>query len=603
MTLAELKAYILAQLVAPVNVVQKVINCFNAVIDYFTGNTISSIIPDWTNALTFQTDGTDAGKFCIFPDTDGKPRIWQTLVDDNINNSPPSNPLTTSNAYWNEVSQAGSSAIVEWEAKLYGAGLVIVFWDHSTDGPGLYKLNEPTRPFSSTNIESEITAGTWVQITGSPSSSGGPAIDEKYANVAALLADQANQDEDALYFVLDATTDSTVDLGWALYQKLTATTGALTDYRKLSEEESLDVIFSGTNASETVKGIVEEATDAETVAGTATGATGAKLFVSPAKLKPVVDLKNDALITTRSIAGAHTLDGTDLTSINTGKKLIIEGDSTDDITIPANATQAFPIGTALVIKGFENLIEAVGVTVTPSSGVLTGLDPDATALLIKTGTNTWSLEVDDVSTGGTSYWPSVPGTPTRTSNTVFTITDTGNANLYNLLISKTTVLKWTDSGNTKMAMVVSATYAADVVTVTIMGDTLAVGFTAMKYSIEKCRPVPFAIAGNIGVGTNLSRIFKAYCPLKVFGADGYHRVAGTTNATTYDLNKNGTTFMTTKVSIASGATVGNGYSADDGTTLAMDDVVSLDCDSVSTTAPIDIYIDLFVFPLYNQYLS
>ena len=38
------------------------------------------------------------------------------------------------------------------------------------------------------------------------------------------------------------------------------------------------------NASETVKGIVEEATDAEVTAGTATGGTGAKLFVTPAKL-------------------------------------------------------------------------------------------------------------------------------------------------------------------------------------------------------------------------------------------------------------------------------------------------------------------------------
>ena len=38
------------------------------------------------------------------------------------------------------------------------------------------------------------------------------------------------------------------------------------------------------NASETVRGIVEEATDAEMTAGTATGATGAKLVVTPAKL-------------------------------------------------------------------------------------------------------------------------------------------------------------------------------------------------------------------------------------------------------------------------------------------------------------------------------
>lgn len=38
------------------------------------------------------------------------------------------------------------------------------------------------------------------------------------------------------------------------------------------------------NASETVRGLVEEATDAEVTAGTATGATGAKLFITPAKL-------------------------------------------------------------------------------------------------------------------------------------------------------------------------------------------------------------------------------------------------------------------------------------------------------------------------------
>lgn len=40
----------------------------------------------------------------------------------------------------------------------------------------------------------------------------------------------------------------------------------------------------GANASETVRGVVEEATDAEVTAGTATGGTGAKLVVTPAKL-------------------------------------------------------------------------------------------------------------------------------------------------------------------------------------------------------------------------------------------------------------------------------------------------------------------------------
>lgn len=46
------------------------------------------------------------------------------------------------------------------------------------------------------------------------------------------------------------------------------------------------------NASETARGIVEEATDAEVTAGTATGATGAKLIVTPAKLATFLSSAN-----------------------------------------------------------------------------------------------------------------------------------------------------------------------------------------------------------------------------------------------------------------------------------------------------------------------
>ena len=207
--------------------------------------------------------------------------------------------------------------------------------------------------------------------------------------------------------------------------------------------------------------------------------------------------------------------------------------------------------------------------------------------------------------GGTSYWTDVPGTPVRVGNTSFTITDTANANLYNLLLSRKTVLKWTDTGTVKMAMVVSATYSSNNVTVTIIGDTLSSGATmsTFKYTFEKAHKVTFAYAGVLATGTNISRKYKADCQTKVFGADGLHGTAGTTNATTYDINKNGTTFMTTKLSIASAATVGDGFTADDSTELALDDVVSLDCDSVSTTQPIDVYVDLFIFPKQNIYLS
>lgn len=210
-----------------------------------------------------------------------------------------------------------------------------------------------------------------------------------------------------------------------------------------------------------------------------------------------------------------------------------------------------------------------------------------------------------VTISAVKYWTTVPGTPTRVGNTSFTITDTSNANLYDLLLSRMTVLKWTDTGVVKMAMVVSATYATNTVTITIIGDTLASSATmnTFKYALHKAQIVTFAYAGVLATGTNISRKYKADCQLKVFGADGLHGTAGTTGATLYDINKNGTTFMTTKLSIASAATVGNGYTADSGTELALDDVVTLDCDSMSSTQPIDVYIDLFIFPKQNIYLS
>jgi hypothetical protein len=70
-------------------------------------------------------------------------------------------------------------------------------------------------------------------------------------------------------------------------------------------------IDSGGNpdASETARGIVEEATDAEVTAGTATGATGAKLFVTPAKLATRLGAISNEKISTTITAG-EDINGT-----------------------------------------------------------------------------------------------------------------------------------------------------------------------------------------------------------------------------------------------------------------------------------------------------
>lgn len=225
-----------------------------AILDFAAAIDNADAIPTWTNLLTFQTDGSGAGKYCKHPDVNGKLRIFETKIVNNTGNEPPTDPNVTENANWVEISASAGSGIKEWAPGIYGAGLVIVYHNHSVDGSGLYKLMDPVRPFNSVNIETEISALKWEKIGGS-----GKGIAKIYADLAALLADQAQQKTDFFYFVTDASADATVDAGWAMYQKLAASTGAIGDYRKLSEQESLDVlhateaeVFSGTITNKTV---------------------------------------------------------------------------------------------------------------------------------------------------------------------------------------------------------------------------------------------------------------------------------------------------------------------------------------------------------------
>jgi len=73
---------------------------------------------------------------------------------------------------------------------------------------------------------------------------GGSGITGRYATYAALLADQVSQVDKGIYTVADASSFSTVDSGWADFEYLGTTLGTEADYRKLSEQESLDLASS-----------------------------------------------------------------------------------------------------------------------------------------------------------------------------------------------------------------------------------------------------------------------------------------------------------------------------------------------------------------------
>ena len=167
MTAAQLKNYFRQQLVAQRQIAQE-FNVLDALVD-FISQAVTSGIPAWTAALTFNIDGTGDGSYTTHPDSNGALRFWKTKTDENINNEPPTNPATTENTHWIEVSPSDGSGIKEWAPGIFGEGLIIVYADLGSPDPdpGFYKLQVAERPFASTNLITELGAGDWIRI-GSP---------------------------------------------------------------------------------------------------------------------------------------------------------------------------------------------------------------------------------------------------------------------------------------------------------------------------------------------------------------------------------------------------------------------------------------------------
>lgn len=144
-----------------------------AIVNYFASDpTIEQdLIPDWTALLTFNVDGSGAGKYCKHPDANGKKRIFELKSGSDIGSAPPTDPSISENTKWIEISPSAGSSIKEWQRGAYGSGLVIVAYNHPVQGRGLYWLLEPARPFFSNDIEAETTALKWFRMGGGGSSS------------------------------------------------------------------------------------------------------------------------------------------------------------------------------------------------------------------------------------------------------------------------------------------------------------------------------------------------------------------------------------------------------------------------------------------------
>lgn len=266
--------------------------------------------------------------------------------------------------------------------------------------------------------------------------------------------------------------------------------------------------------------------------------------------------------------------------------------SANDDTIPsAKATKAY---TDLMIP--KSLVDAKGDIITATA--------DNTPARLAVGTNGYVLTADSGETtglkwaaaaGGTSLWTAI--TATRASNTTCTVVGDQTA-----IFKKGMIIRWQESGADKVGMVsIPSTVSTDT-TITFIGDTMAsIDSGTFKYSvILGAEPyiARFAYAGTVGaVASNVMNAYYATEPMKVIGADLQAGTAGTTNNSTVDINKNGTTMFTTKPTLATTvASSPTPFTADTTSALALGDKVTIDVDAVQTTAAIDLYVQLYLFP-------
>jgi len=208
----------------------------------------------------------------------------------------------------------------------------------------------------------------------------------------------------------------------------------------------------------------------------------------------------------------------------------------------------------------------------------------------------------------TAFWTDMPGTPTRVSDTQLTITDTSNANKYDLLFKKGVILYWFESTTFQTAMVISSSYGTNTVTINIVGDSLTAGFTAMKYAIPDISTITkeFLIAGTFpsAATTNISRTWRPRTGVFILSADLDVETAGSgTGSTVVDINVSGSTKFTTKPTLTTTGTSDIDNVADNPSTeVTALSPVTIDGDSVTaTTAPSDGCVTLFYYPTSWRY--
>lgn len=130
-------------------------------------------------------------------------------------------------------------------------------------------------------------------------------------------------------------------------------------------------------------------------APTAAQGTNTTQLASTAFVQTEVATKYDFLVTLLTFTASHTLDATDLASVNAGDQLVIRQNvaSANNLEIPLNATQAFPVGTIIGVRNMNTGIVTItavgGVTLTSPLSAFNLSNQWDMCYIEKTATNTW----------------------------------------------------------------------------------------------------------------------------------------------------------------------------------------------------------------------
>ncbi|SDZ90707.1 hypothetical protein SAMN05443667_101245 [Flavobacterium gillisiae] len=248
-----------------------------------------------------------------------------------------------------------------------------------------------------------VFSGDYNDLTNKPAIR---SVQNEYATIPLLKAGQADQTAGAFQAVIDASGDPTVTSGYAYYEYLGVANGLMGDYRKLSEQESMDLV----------------------------------------PITAVSQLINDRL--KEFVAQPNISKTIALTDLNKAIKNTNANPTT--ITIPTNAAIPLPIGFECDVVS-----EGSGVVTLAVSGI--SIISDVTSMvmaigetrtLLKTDTNTWSIKgknplsgarvpytvfIDTVNGNDTTGAIEDASKPFKTDVVAYTALPTDNGNVWNFV--------------------------------------------------------------------------------------------------------------------------------------------------------------------------